>query len=636
MITNLSDHKRHSVIIALKKSTLILLFNLVAQSVFCQTVLKGRIVDSKADGIPYAHILVAGTQLGTYSNNEGFFILNIPSSYSPEITTISITSIGYVPLVLNINKNDLSHIRLDEDILELSAIEVVSVDYAKNLVLKGIQKIPNNYSSLEENYLGFTRETLFWNNSPRNPIYVAEAVIESSKNPYYMTSKSGNVKLIEGRRYVSQGLDSLGERAIGGVHHLHRFDVIARKEEFVSNPDRFYYDLIDTIRLNNSNIYEVAFSHKNQSKSGSIFIEESTFAITRVTIYYESGFPFQFHGSGRRYLKYEANYYKGYDDKWRLERTSYATAFKKRKGRLLNLVSEYATTEIKPFTEIPYIDRIQIGDAYVDVTGTYNNDFWNNYNIILPADSSEFLFKNKLNTHAQTRSSKKNTKKIIYNILSKMKLGYGFTVQNMEIRDYSFSYTNTLLEIQHAENSSEQFIWGFSSFFLYEFKPNTFIGLITESPITKSGITSYDLSISKDFNLNPNGRPIKIFPGLRFGYQKFDQFITHYSTDLEYQVNGKSFDSGKTAIFLTQQQIHFQPNMMFSIEKSSRISFYTSINYNLPFDRRIGLTFKEKNEFLFRKKQFLENGNEGLTINNADDVLLNSRINFNVGIFLTF
>ncbi|MCG8684106.1 MAG: hypothetical protein MI892_04470, partial [Desulfobacterales bacterium] len=98
------------------------------------------------------------------------------------------------------------------------------------------------------------------------------SVIESSKDPYSMTSRKGHVKLIEGRRYVSRGLDTLRERIISGVHHVHRFDVIARKDEFISNPGRFYYELIDTTRFNNSNIYEVAFSHKNQSKSGSIFI----------------------------------------------------------------------------------------------------------------------------------------------------------------------------------------------------------------------------------------------------------------------------------------------------------------------------------------------------------------------------
>ena len=288
--------------------------------------------------------------------------------------------------------------------------------------------------------------------------------------------------------------------------------------------------------------------------------------------YYESGFPLRFQGRGRTYLKYEANYYRGYDDKWRLERISYTTGFKKKSG-LLNLVSDYGTTEIKPFTEIPYIDRIQIGDIYLDETGTYNPEFWNNYNIILPADSSEYLFKNKnkLNSSARNISSK-ITRRSIYNLLSKMKLGYGFTLQNMQIRDYSFSYANSTLEIQHVENSSEQLIWGLSSFFLYEFKPNMFIGLTTESPITKTGITSYDLSISKDFNLNPNGRPIKTSAGLRFGYQKFDQFIGNYSTDVEYKVDGKSFDSGSTDIFITQKQIHFQPNMMLSIEKSNRLS----------------------------------------------------------------
>lgn len=162
------------------------------------------------------------------------------------------------------------------------------------------------------------------------------------------------------------------------------------------------------------------------------------------------------------------------------------------------------------------------------------------------------------------------------------------------------------------------------------------MGLTTESPIAKAGITSYDLSISKDFNLNPNGRPIMISPGLRFGYQQHDQYIGNYTTEEDYEVNGKSFDSGSTDIFLTQKQLHFQPNGTLSIEKSNRLSFFTSVNYNFPFDRGIGLTFIEKDELLFRKKQLLKNGKDSLNIDGDGKNLLSSSINFAAGVFFTF
>ena len=626
----------------LRKLVLILSINFVTiQGVLCQTSFKGRIVDSKAEGIPYAHIIVEGTQLGTYSNNEGFFILNIPSPYSSKVNEINITCVGYVPLQLNVHRDDLSHIQLDEDILELSTVEITPRDHAKDLVLNSIRNIPNNYPGHKENYVGFVRETLSWEKSgSKNPLYVAEAVIESSKDPYSMTSRKGHVKLIEGRRYVSRGLDTLRERIISGAHHVHRFDVVARKDEFISNPGRFYYELIDTTRFNNSNIYEVAFSHKNQLKSGSIFIEDSTFVITRVIIHYKPGFDFSLlifpPGRGRTYLKYEANYYRGYDDKWRLERTSYATAFKRKRGTL-NLRSNYATTEIRQSSDISYIDRIQIRDIYLDKTGTYNPDFWANYNIILPSRNTEDLFQEKGRSNTPPgKEPVTMTKKVLPKILTKLKLGHAVNWSGMEIGSYNLTYNNPALGIQHAEGSSAQSTWTLSSFILYEFRPNTFVGLLTESPISKTGITSYDLAVSKDLNLNQNGRPIIVSLGLRVGYQHLNRFINNYTTETRYEIKGKTFDSGKTGIFLTKKQFHLQPNLGLSIEKSNRLCFFTAINYNVPIDRKIGLTFVERNEFLFRKRQFLRNGDESLFIGGNNNNILTVNVSIDAGIFLRF
>lgn len=621
-----------------QRSALIFSINFfVFLGAFCQTSFKGRIVNSNAEGIPFAHIVVYGTQLGTYSNDKGYFNLNIPAYYAPEIDQINITCVGYIPLLLNVYQDDLSQILLHEDVIKLAEVEITPKDHAKDLVLKSIQNIQNNYSGNQENYVGFSRETLFWEKcESENPLYVAEAVIESSKEPYFMTSRSGHVRLIEGRKYVSPGLDTLSERIIGGVHHVHRFDVIARKEEFVSDPDRFYYELVDTTRFNNSDIYEVEFSNKNQSKIGSIFIEDSTFVITSVVFLYESDFPLRFHGTGRTYLKYEANYYRGHDDKWRLARTYYATAFKRKSG-LLKLTSSYVTTEIKQSNDIPYTDRIQIGDVYLDKTGIYNSDFWLGYNVILPDENTENLFRKKnISNASPKKESIKITKREVYNLLSKMKLGYACNWSRIKIGSYNLSYTNSAIDIQSAEIASKRSTWALSSFFLYEFKPNIFIGLVAESSLTKTGISLFSFSISKDLNLNPKGRPIVVSPGLKFGYQQFNKFINNYSTESDYNIQGKSFNSGKTDVFLTQKQIHLQPNLMLSIEKSNRLSFFTSINFNFSLDRRIGLTFIEKDELLFREKQFLRNGQDGLRINGDHNDLLNASVNLNLGIFLRF
>lgn len=611
---------------------LLIFFFLKAFNTLCQANVSGLVVDSEDKPIPYAHVILQNTSIGTITNQLGQFRLSINSN---EFTSIKITCIGYKSMIIE-DLQELKKIVLEEETKLLSQIIVTPRDFAREIVIKAIQNIPKNYPLTDERLRGFVREKVYWFDFGE-PIYVAEAVVEAIKKSYESGNAKGTVRLVEGRKYESMGIDSLPNRIYAGPHHMHRFDIVSRRDLFLKKPESYKYLISDTLRLNGQDLFKIHFVNERKGHEGFVYILDSTYAISKADIVKSKFSSLLSLDRDRKVLKYTVNYENSAaDKKWRINHTEYYTVFS-RGMRDLVLESQYATTYSEPnMSEIPYLDRIQFTDIYLEKTGTYNPDFWDKYNIVLPNNNIEDTFRKGNETRANQNRSLKITKKSIYDLLSKMKLGYGFTLQNMQIRNYSFSYTNATLEIQQAENSSEQLIWGLSSFFLYEFKPNTFIGLITESPITKTGITSYDLSISKDFNLNPNGRPIKISPGLRLGYQHLDQFIDNYATEEGYEVNGKSFDSGSTDIFLTQKQIHFQPNMMLSIEKSNRISFYTSINYNLPFDRSIGLTFREKDEFLFGKKQFLKNGNEGMSVSSDDNDLLTSRINFNVGVFLTF
>ncbi|MEI7423188.1 MAG: TonB-dependent receptor [Prolixibacteraceae bacterium] len=87
--------------------------------------LKGKIVDAKSNQpIIGATIAVVSNHLGTYSNENGFFNLNIPSDTS----TLVISSIGYKTLTEKLKSNNLSSftIKLEEDIHELDVVTVVS------------------------------------------------------------------------------------------------------------------------------------------------------------------------------------------------------------------------------------------------------------------------------------------------------------------------------------------------------------------------------------------------------------------------------------------------------------------------------------------------------------------------------
>ena len=174
--------------------------------------------------------------------------------------------------------------------------------------------------------------------------------------------------------------------------------------------------------------------------------------------------------------------------------------------------------------------------------------------------------------------------------------------------------------------------WGFTNSILYEIKPNLYIGYNGEISILKTGINSHDVVLSKMININPSGRPIYISPSVNMGYQAINFYMGNYSSTEDFTAKGKTFDSGKTAVFLSERNIHVLPKIELSIEKSHRINFLLSVGYNFQLNKKVGLLFQEKDEFfLFRKKAFLENGNENLQINHKGNLLQNN-ISISVGV----
>jgi hypothetical protein len=77
--------------------TLILLFSLLSGSTFSQIV-KGRIIDSQTrEAVPFAAVYFAGTFMGTTSDQEGNFQIDVTSFVSIPLT---ISAIGYYSYAL--------------------------------------------------------------------------------------------------------------------------------------------------------------------------------------------------------------------------------------------------------------------------------------------------------------------------------------------------------------------------------------------------------------------------------------------------------------------------------------------------------------------------------------------------------
>ncbi|MEQ5791685.1 carboxypeptidase-like regulatory domain-containing protein [Muricauda sp. NFXS6] len=590
---------------------------------FAQTIISGKIVDENNTPLPYVHIRVENTNLGTISNKEGLFRL-VFDAWN-EKKEIVISTIGYQTKKFFL-KEGYHILSLVPEITELKGITLTPIDYGRELIHKAIKAIPNNYPLIEERHMGFLREKTNWKDESK-PIYIVEAVMESIKKTYLKRQLSGDVKLNEFRKYESGQLDSLHLRIYGGSHDIHSFDFVARRKAFLRRPNNFTYKIKDTLKQNDKDVYHIYFEN-NEGQSGNVYVMDSSFAIIKVNIRDVSTVsllnisPYR-----RKYRNLTITYEQGDDNLWRYKHSHYETAFDK-KGEILELTSDYVTTEVVPNTlDIPYLERSQFQDILLDAPKHYSKEFWDDYNIILPDERVERLFQSINPSNNKQNESQSNLFDFLHRFKSEMMLVW----EPININPFSVSYENTAIEIQENGSSSKRNAWGISTSLLYEIRPDLFVGYANKSKITRFGIISHDFVVSKKINLNPNGRPIFISTDVKLGYQELYSFIDSYKSTEDFFVKGKDFDSGKIDVSLSQRNFHVQPNITFGVEKSHRLNFIVSIGYNFQFKEKTGLVFLEKDKFfLFRKKTFLKNGEENLKTKNEE--LLENKLNFGFGL----
>ena len=95
--------------------------------------LTGKVIDASREGVIGASVSVKGTNIGTATDPEGNFSLNIPE----EGCTVSITYVGYIPQEVKITNQSSINVTLQEDQKILDEVVVVGYGTQKKINLTG-------------------------------------------------------------------------------------------------------------------------------------------------------------------------------------------------------------------------------------------------------------------------------------------------------------------------------------------------------------------------------------------------------------------------------------------------------------------------------------------------------------------
>ena len=202
------------------------LFLLLAQlafsfSVFSQTQiqLQGKVLDSKTlEPLAFSYVTVQGVALGTVTNGEGEFLLNIPTKYKDN--NIVFSYLGYLRKSFSINALQALNplvVNLEENTTLIGEVVIKPKKKisAKQLLKKVFKNLEENYPQEPTLLNGYYRETVAENGAF---ISYADAAVEVHYAPYQEKS----YKWSDFRLEAQSSITSLSNSNMYNGRSLHR------------------------------------------------------------------------------------------------------------------------------------------------------------------------------------------------------------------------------------------------------------------------------------------------------------------------------------------------------------------------------------------------------------------------------
>lgn len=377
--------------------------------------IEGKVIDSETkEPLIFVTVTAEGTNIGTVTNTEGMFTLNIEKGI--QVEEIIFKHLGYknktVPLIRFTTEENI--IKMDSYFVPLEEV-VVRPENPYEILTEVLNKIPQNYSADANKHMAFYRETI---KNKRKYVSISEAVVEIFKAPYNDNMAFDLVKLYKGRKSANVNpQDTIIMKLKGGPKTALLLD-LAKNPEIIFAEDfmeQYKFNIDKIVNINDKQNYIIDFKQIENPEyplfNGKLYVDIKTLAITAAefSINLENEIeaakifvrkkPLMMKIvpiSTSYIVKYEEDNGKYYFSHARGE-----VSFKvKWKQKLFNsrytIMTEIATTDRTTDNVVKYARNEQLKSNIVFEEKVYpfsDPDFWGKYNTIKPEESIENAIK---------------------------------------------------------------------------------------------------------------------------------------------------------------------------------------------------------------------------------------------------
>ena len=367
--------------------------------------LSGKVTDAKTRK-PMAHVSVTDRSVGTVTNEAGEFTLKLQKA--PK--TVTFSCLGYKTQRLDASAMGgvRVEVRLEPSSVMLDEIVVRGAD-AKELVLRAMEKIYDNYPDEPNLLRGFYRETV---EKRSHFTSISEGVVDVYKTGYDKDDWRDGVAILKGRRLLSQRpSDTLSVKLQGGPVMPIMLDVVKQRDILLNEEElnnySFRYVTMSKADDRNQYVVEIAplYVLPYALYRGRLYIDQETLAFTRIDLSLDMSDPgkvtqmiLKKKPLGLRFTPHELSIYIDYKTDNGVTRINYirnVIRFRcdwKRKLFKSNytVTSEMVVTDRQEGKELKPIksrDTFNRKDNFYDKVVYFNDpDFWGNENIIEPTE----------------------------------------------------------------------------------------------------------------------------------------------------------------------------------------------------------------------------------------------------------
>ena len=107
------------------RKIILLLLCLTPLTIFAQTLVKGKVVDTQGEPLIGATVLVENTTVGTVTDLNGLFEIQVPSGEN----TLTVSSVGYGTISVNIDGRTYLDISMEEENTTLEEVVVSALGF---------------------------------------------------------------------------------------------------------------------------------------------------------------------------------------------------------------------------------------------------------------------------------------------------------------------------------------------------------------------------------------------------------------------------------------------------------------------------------------------------------------------------